>query len=205
MKYTTHIKITPCKEDDRYYQLVQGIEYPNLLTEGDTVEDAIMMAIDAWSLLCVVYEDKDVEVMSPLKNIAIDEPSNAIVVEIESQDTDEYRKECDNKEEEIIMNEKKITGFEIVGKSIHTLDSIKRELRGLKFSFKCVYGQFTTFDRYITAAPKGVSREELIKSYHNTTKSSIADMRKSISEIQELLDTLESTIDTEYSENKKDI
>jgi len=93
-----------------------------------------------------------------------------------------------------------MTGFEIAGKVIHSLDSIKRELRGLKFSFKCVYGQFTTFDRYITV-PKGVSREELMNGYHNTTKSSIADMRKSLVKIQELLDTLESVIDTEYNED----
>ena len=93
-----------------------------------------------------------------------------------------------------------MTGFEIAGKVIHSLDSIKCELRGLKFTFKCVCGQFTTFDRYI-ASSKGVSREELMKSYHNTTKSSIAEMRKSISEIQELLDTLESIIDTEYNKD----
>ena len=188
MKYKTNIKITGCLEDNRVYYQVEGVEYPNLITDGSTLEEAIDNAIDAWSLLCVVYEDKDVDIIEPAiitKSKAIDE----MILLIESEDTDEYRKECDKKKEEAIMGTKKITGFEIVGKVIHSLDSIKCELRGLKFSFKCIYGQFTTFDRYIAAAPKGVSREELIKSYHNTTKSSIADMRKSLTKIQELLDT----------------
>ena len=201
MKYTTHIKITPCKEDDRYYQLVQGIEYPNLLTEGDTVEDAIMMAIDAWSLLCVVYEDKDVEVMSPLENITIDDPSNAIVVEIESEDTDEYRKECDKQEEETIMDENKITGFEIAGRVIRSLKEIKSEIKTLKFKSDCVLGQFNVYDRYIEDIDK---KEEMINKYHNNVKIDIKNMRESISKLQELLNTLESTIDSSYECTNKE-
>ena len=202
MKYKTNIKITSYLEDNRIHYQVEGIEYPNLITEGNALEDAIDNAVDVWSLLCVVYEDKDVDIIEPT-NITELEPQEAMILLIESEDTDEYRKECDKQKEEAIMSTKKITGFEIVGKVIHSLDSIKRELRGLKFTFKCIYGQFTTFDRYI-AASKGVSREELIKSYHNTAKSDIAKMRKSISEIQNLLDTLESIIDTEYNEDKKE-
>ena len=195
MKYKTNIMITNYLEDNRLHYQVEGIEYPNLITEGNTLENAIDNAVDAWSLLCVVYEDNDVDIIEPTN---ITNPQEAMILLIESEDTDEYRKECDKQKEEAIMSTKKITGFEIAGKVIHSLDSIKCELRGLKFTFKCVCGQFTTFDRYITAAPKGVSREELIKSYHDTAKSSIADMRKSLTKIQDLLDTLESVIDTEY-------
>lgn len=89
-----------------------------------------------------------------------------------------------------------MTGYEIVGKSIQSLDSIKSELKELKFKFNCISGQFTTFDRY--AADSDLSREELMTRYHKNVKTDIAKMRESLAKTQELLNTLESIIDTEY-------
>lgn len=94
-----------------------------------------------------------------------------------------------------------MTGFIIVGKSIQLLDSIKRELKELKFKFNCVSGQFTTFDRY--AENSYMSREELLSKYHNSVKTDIAAMRNSLVKINKYLDTLETIIDTEYNEDKK--
>ena len=93
-------------------------------------------------------------------------------------------------------------GFEIVGKSVQTLYGIKGKLKELKYKFQCVSERFITFDRYV--ADSNMSREELMARYHKTMKLDIADMRKSISEIQELLNTLESIIDTEYNEDNSD-
>ena len=92
-----------------------------------------------------------------------------------------------------------MTGFIIVGKVIQSLDSIKRELKELKFKFNCISGQFTTFDRY--AANSNMSREELMTRYHNSVKTDIAAMRESLAKTQKLLDTLESIIYTEYNED----
>jgi cell division protein YceG involved in septum cleavage len=100
------------------------------------------------------------------------------------------------------MSTKKITGFEITGKSIQSLDSIKRELKELKFKFNCISGQFTTFDRYVVNS--NMSREELMTKYHNSVKTDIDAMRKSLAKTQELLDTLESIIDTEYNEDNEE-
>ena len=92
-----------------------------------------------------------------------------------------------------------MTGFIIAGKVIQSLDSIKRELKELKFKFNCISGQFTTFDRY--AANSNMSREELMTRYHNSVKTDIAAMRESLAKTQKLLDTLESIIYTEYNED----
>ena len=92
-----------------------------------------------------------------------------------------------------------MTGFEIAGKSIQSLDGIKRELKELKFKFQCISGQFTTFDRY--AETINIPREELMIEYHKNIKSDINKMRESLAKTQELLNTLESIIDTEYEVN----
>ena len=92
-----------------------------------------------------------------------------------------------------------MTGFLIAGKVIQSLDSIKRELKELKFKFNCISGQFTTFDRY--AVNSNMPREELLSKYHNTVKTDIDGMRESLAKTQKLLDTLESIIDTEYNED----
>ncbi|MBR2245595.1 MAG: hypothetical protein IJ880_00980 [Bacilli bacterium] len=92
-----------------------------------------------------------------------------------------------------------MTGFLIAGKVIQSLDSIKRELKELKFKFNCISGQFTTFDRYVVNS--NMSREELLSKYHNTVKTDIDGMRESLAKTQKLLDTLESIIDTEYNED----
>ena len=92
-----------------------------------------------------------------------------------------------------------MTGFEIAGKVIQSLDGIKRELKELKFKFNCISTQFTIFDGYVESSdtPRGV----LIDRYHNNMKTDIAKMRESLTKTQELLDTLESIIDTEYNED----
>ncbi len=92
-----------------------------------------------------------------------------------------------------------MTGFLIAGKVIQSLDGIKRELKELKFKFNCISGQFTTFDRYVVNS--NMSREDLIDRYHKSVKTDIDAMRKSLTKTQELLDTLESVIDTEYNED----
>ena len=93
-----------------------------------------------------------------------------------------------------------MTGFIIAGKVIKSLKDIKSEINSIKFTYKCISGQFTTFDRY--AANSHMSREELMTKYHNSVKKDIDVMRKSIAKTQELLDTLESIIDTEYNEKE---
>ena len=104
MKYKTHIKITK-RTDDGVYYLVEGIEYPNLLTSGSTYKEGIEMAIDAWSLLCVVYEDKKVKIKDPISKketiskLLEKENYNTRYLIIESEDTDEYRKFCSRPEE----------------------------------------------------------------------------------------------------------
>lgn len=95
-----------------------------------------------------------------------------------------------------------MTGFEIVGKSIQSLDCIKRELKELKFKYNCISSQFTIFDRY--AENSDIPREVWIDRYHKSVKTDIDAMRKSLAKTQELLDTLESIIDTEYNEDKKE-
>jgi len=106
MVYKTHVLISHCEEDREYY-LVEGIEYPNLITDGSTLEEAKEMAKDAWSLLCVVYEDKNLKIDNILSEEYIEETRKCInpkwqwIFEIESEDTDEYRKSCpDNSKKE---------------------------------------------------------------------------------------------------------
>ena len=95
MIYKTHILVSHCVEGDNTYYLVEGIEYPNLLTQGETLEKAKEMAVDAWSLLCVVYEDKNVDIQSPYTDRDIGETRQfQWLFEIESEDTIEYRKYC---------------------------------------------------------------------------------------------------------------
>ena len=43
MKYKTHVIISSCYRKEKFFYLVQGIEYPNLITEGDTIEEAIRL------------------------------------------------------------------------------------------------------------------------------------------------------------------
>ena len=94
MKYKTHINVTKCI-DDGVYWLVEGIEYPNLITDGGTLEDALDNAVDAWSLLCTVYEDKGVEIESPSDKFDEVHTKDKVTTLIESEDTDEYRKEIE--------------------------------------------------------------------------------------------------------------
>lgn len=223
MKYKTHVIISSCYSKEKYFYLVQGIEYPNLITEGDTIEEAIKMCIDAWSLLCVVYEDKKIQIKESSNNLDINKilsktdyqeygitKENSITVEIESEDTNEYRKECDKQEEdiivrekEIIFNKKKITGFEIAGRVIRSLREIKNEVNSIKFTSKCISGQFATFDRYVDYTDN-CSSEETIKKYKIKMKSDITNMRNSIVKLLDMLDTLESTIDSSYEYTNKE-
>lgn len=223
MKYKTHIIISSFYRKEKFFYLVQGIEYPNLITEGDTLEEAIKMGIDAWSLLCVVYEDKKVQIKESSNNLDMNEilsktsyqeygidKENSMIVEIESEDTTEYRKECNKQEEEIIMsekeiifNKKKITGFEIAGRVIRSLREIKNEVNSIKFTSKCISGQFATFDRYVDYNDN-YSSEETIKEYKIKMKSDIANMRNSISKLLGMLNTLESTIDSSYECTNKE-
>ena len=93
MVYSTHINIEKEIENGSEYWQVEGIEYPNLITDGKDVEEAIEMARDAWTLLCVVYEDKNVDI-EPLDN-KFEEifTENKVTTIIDSFDTDVYRDE----------------------------------------------------------------------------------------------------------------
>ena len=106
--YSTHVNIEK-RTDDGVYWLVEGIEYPNLITDGSTLEDAIEMAEDAWSLLCTVYEDKGVEIEPPNSKFddetwdgisELPEDTTKVVVLIDSFDTDVYRDQLPNPDEE---------------------------------------------------------------------------------------------------------
>jgi len=107
--YSTHVNIEK-RTDDGVYWLVEGIEYPNLITDGSTLEDAIEMAEDAWSLLCTVYEDKGVDIEPPDSKFddetwdgisELPEDITKVVVLIDSFDTDVYRDQLPNPGEEI--------------------------------------------------------------------------------------------------------
>ena len=101
------------------------------------------------------------------------------------------------------MNEKKITGFEIAGRVIRSLKEIKNEINSIKFTSKCISGQFAIFDRYVNFTDN-YSSKETIKEYQIKMKQDIANMRESIAKLQNMLDTLESIIDTKYNEDKKE-
>ncbi|MBQ8130967.1 MAG: type II toxin-antitoxin system HicB family antitoxin [Bacilli bacterium] len=97
--YSTHVNIEK-RTDDGVYWLVEGIEYPNLITDGITLEEAIDNAKDAWSLLCTVYEDKGVEIDPPDNKFdnetwdgvsELQDDTTKVVVFIDSFDIDVYR------------------------------------------------------------------------------------------------------------------
>lgn len=106
--YSTHVNIEN-RTDDRVYWLVEGIEYPNLITDGSTLEEAIEMAKDAWSLLCTVYEDDGVEIEPPDSKFddetwdgisELPDDATKVVVLIDSFDIDTYRDQLPNPNEE---------------------------------------------------------------------------------------------------------
>ena len=95
MIYKTHIRISHCIEGDKEYYLVKGLEYPNLITEGESFDNAIEMAIDAWTLLCTVYEDNNADIQLPNSDIEVVNNEDEKTVLIESLDTIEYRKDIE--------------------------------------------------------------------------------------------------------------
>ena len=133
MKYKTHINIT--KRTDDGVWLVEGIEYPNLITDGSTLEDAINNAVDAWSFLCVLNEDKGVEIVHPNDKIDEVHTEDKVTTFIESEDTNEYREYIDYQDDKkptmpILSGniydcmEWIITNSKVIFKNCDTLESI---------------------------------------------------------------------------------
>jgi len=85
----------PCEEGG--YTVIFP-DLPGCITEGDTLSDAVDMAIDAASgwLLYSVEENKQIPAASDIKSVVPDEYENGFV-SIISIDLDEYSKKYGNK------------------------------------------------------------------------------------------------------------
>ena len=203
MKYKTHIIISSFYREEKYFYLVQGIEYPNLITEGYTLEEAIKMGIDAWSLLCVVYEDKKVQIKESSNDLDMDEilskidyqeygiaKENSMIVEIESEDTNEYRKECSEQKEDTIMSEKKIYGFEISEIIYSEINNLESNIRNLKYEKNSIKTKMTNRN-YIKPTDEVISTKlialnnnlDSIERYASNILENIIVLRSNINKI----------------------
>lgn len=80
------VSINKMFDDNKVYYMASVVDYPNCITDGETVEEAIENIKDAMSLLLCDTEDDKLIPPTPIENIK----SWSEIVEVESLDLDEY-------------------------------------------------------------------------------------------------------------------